>query len=763
MNPIPCPLCEQNTILRVHESHGAFFANVESGAIPFTLDLCTSCGFVYQSSAYQPGYQRLMEQAYSNYEVNKNFPFPDRSEKNSAPLSRILAQLDNQTNPSILEIGSNRGDLLFLLKEKLPGANILGVEPTAFQDLAVPTLHTHFRADLFSSHFDLIIMKHVLEHIPAPRTVVAELNRCLNPGGMLYIEVPDLELSLQHGAEDFVPDHVSYFTPETLANCLHPFAIIQQDRSNFLSLVAVKGKTAKEAKINHPEKSVAAIRSGFSRFDAGKKRLSQEILQHAQSGAPVIFYGISYYFSRLFKELADQGLPKPVSFHFDDNFTGESEPTFGLPRRSPLDAGGEPEALVVLCSNNFLVQKKMAEHLAARGCQSRLLYPWSRSELSPASSKNRAARLWDVADEAIDPLRQPEPLPNTETYLAERRRALESSERCRENYEKYQKADKRAAVPDYLPIRIDIENVSRCNYRCVMCQVSEWPKGQRSRDMSLEEFKSLIDAQYGLVEIKLQGLGEPLLQGEPFFEMIRYARQRHIWVRVASNASLFHVRDNDKKLIDSGVNEVQISIDGADAATFTAIRRGAVFERTKSNCKRINTYCAEQGLLRTKMWTVVQKENRHQLPELVAFARETGFKKAVFSLNLVDFGLPEWAKRNSERSVESLFPESEMREIIQLGQQQGVDVTFWRQTKKYGWDHREERCPWPFERAYIASDGRVVPCCVIGNPDVYELGTVAEGVSDLWRGDAWRDFRQSHLDGPLPAICRNCYRPQQTE
>ncbi|MBF0140283.1 MAG: radical SAM protein [Magnetococcales bacterium] len=357
----------------------------------------------------------------------------------------------------------------------------------------------------------------------------------------------------------------------------------------------------------------------------------------------------------------------------------------------------------------------------------------------------------------VDLLRQPEPLPNQESYIGERRLALENSERCRVNYETFQQSDKRTAEPDYLPIRLDIENVSRCNFRCVMCQVSEWPRGQRAEDMSLEQFKNLLNEQYGLVEIKLQGLGEPLLQGDDFFEMIRHARKRHIWVRVATNASLFHVRNNDKKLIDSDVNEVQISVDGANAKTLSGIRKGAVFQRIQSNCLRINNYCAQKGIERTKMWTVVQRGNRHELPQLIDFARETGFKHAVFSLNLVDFGLPEWAKRNEDLSVENNFPDEEIRQMILLGKSKGVEVYFWRQTKKYSCDTRENLCPWPFERGYIASDLRIVPCCVIGNPDVYELGSARHGVATQWHGERWRAFRQAHLDGTPPSVCHSCY------
>jgi len=62
---------------------------------------------------------------------------------------------------------------------------------------------------------------------------------------------------------------------------------------------------------------------------------------------------------------------------------------------------------------------------------------------------------------------------------------------------------------DYLPVRIDVENVSRCNFHCTMCQVSDWPHQQRAADMSVDDFKTLLDEQYGVVEIKLQGMGEP--------------------------------------------------------------------------------------------------------------------------------------------------------------------------------------------------------------------------------------------------------------
>ncbi len=368
----------------------------------------------------------------------------------------------------------------------------------------------------------------------------------------------------------------------------------------------------------------------------------------------------------------------------------------------------------------------------------------------------QAGILEDAEGKPID-LPSPEPVPDQATYDAERERALAFSDKRRDNYERYMASGRRGVEVDYLPVRLDLENVSRCNFRCTMCQVSEWDKGKRARDLSLDEFKSLIDEQYGLVEIKLQGMGEPTMQGDDFFEMIRYARERAIWVRTVTNASLLHLKNNAEKLIDSGVNEVQISIDGADKETYESIRQGSVFEQVVENCKRINAYCAEKDIERTKMWTVVQRSNQHQIEELIHLGKEMGFRHLVFSLNLVDWGADEWRDRNANATIEHLFPNAKALEYIKLGDELGLKVRFWRQTDKYDTNAPSSLCPWPFERGYVSSDMRIVPCCVLGNPEVADLGD-ANHFSDVWYGDVWKAFRQRHLDGDIPKYCQACYK-----
>lgn len=349
-----------------------------------------------------------------------------------------------------------------------------------------------------------------------------------------------------------------------------------------------------------------------------------------------------------------------------------------------------------------------------------------------------------------------------DAYLAERELCLSASPEKRQNFERYMSSNRRGPVADYFPIKLDIENVSRCNFRCIMCVVNDWgPRRQRAEDMSLDAFKALIDEQIGLVEIKLQGIGEPLLQGDDFFEMIKYARDRHIWVRTTTNCSLLHLHDNYKKLIDSGVNEVQMSVDGADKETFERIRRGSKFGRVMENCQLINDYARDQGRRVTKMWTVVQQDNYAQVEglDLVDLAADLGFRDQAFAFSLTDWGRSEWREQNDSVTVQDGLTDELGRRIMARAEDRGVKVGFWRVTSKYDASSKDTLCPWPFERSMVTSDHRVTPCCAIGDPDSFEFeNTAGKSFREVWNSDEYREFREAHLSGNIPPVCQGCYR-----
>ena len=356
----------------------------------------------------------------------------------------------------------------------------------------------------------------------------------------------------------------------------------------------------------------------------------------------------------------------------------------------------------------------------------------------------------------LSDLPRPLPMPDLKAYEDEAKLRLSKYSATNLNFQLYLK-NKREIRPKYLPTKLDIENLSRCNFRCIMCQVSEWPKGQRAEDLSLHEFKHIIDENIGLLEIKLQGMGEPTLGRDDFFAMIKYARDLSIWVRTVTNGSLLHANDNIRKFVESGVNEIQISIDGATKVTFESIRKGSKFERVIENVTNLNNHAESLGKNITKMWTVVQEKNLNELSDLVELAKKMNFKSMVFSLDIVDWGNTDWTEKNKEISVNNEFNIKLANELYEKGEDLGIKVAFWNIAQKYEISSPELLCQWPFERSYVSSDNRVVPCCMIADPDTFEIKSSGSFV-ETWKSDEYAEFRNSHLSGNIPQVCKNCYK-----
>ena len=112
-----CPICDSQSIQSVAEFQNAFFAN-SSEKLNLTVSYCNDCQYCFQSSAYSESYDQIAANVYRNYLVNNVFPFPERTSKNLIALECIEKSVVMQNVESVLEIGSNRGDLLFLIKEK---------------------------------------------------------------------------------------------------------------------------------------------------------------------------------------------------------------------------------------------------------------------------------------------------------------------------------------------------------------------------------------------------------------------------------------------------------------------------------------------------------------------------------------------------------------------------------------------------------------------------------------------------------------------
>jgi 2-polyprenyl-3-methyl-5-hydroxy-6-metoxy-1,4-benzoquinol methylase len=139
---------------------------------------------------------------------------PHQRQKLDAAFRYLPKPLPGQT---LLDIGCGNGD--FLANARDAGWKVAGIDPdpravaTAAQrgfDVRVGSIES---LEAMSDCFDAITISHVLEHVHCPREVVRAIARLLKPGGVLYIDTPNID---SNGATRWGANWRGFETPRHL-------------------------------------------------------------------------------------------------------------------------------------------------------------------------------------------------------------------------------------------------------------------------------------------------------------------------------------------------------------------------------------------------------------------------------------------------------------------------------------------------------------------------------------------------------------------
>lgn len=111
----------------------------------------------------------------------------------------------------VVDVGCGKGGFVELLRNK--GVNAIGYDNT-YQGSSPYIRRSFFSVDSHDRG-DLLVLRHVLEHIPSPWKFLDGIAAANGYQGLLYVEVPDLEWILEHRAYfDLFHEHVNYFRAE---------------------------------------------------------------------------------------------------------------------------------------------------------------------------------------------------------------------------------------------------------------------------------------------------------------------------------------------------------------------------------------------------------------------------------------------------------------------------------------------------------------------------------------------------------------------
>ncbi len=290
----------------------------------------------------------------------------------------------------------------------------------------------------------------------------------------------------------------------------------------------------------------------------------------------------------------------------------------------------------------------------------------------------------------------------------------------------------RRIKPWGMPIRLMIEPANFCNLKCPTCPTGNGSINKTKRLLSLREFQQIIDESgKHLYHLTLWNWGEPFLN-KSLPEMIKYARQKGVYVVTSTNGHFFD-QATSQAIVDSGLNELIIALDGLSQETLSRYRIGSNYDQIIASVENIARAkkANSSNYPKIELQFILMRHNESDLPKLKEFAKNTGFDRAIIKTF-------------------------------------GSHLNWWRLKDFEPTDKRWSRYSQPVKKVFgckniwlgmnINSDGNVAPCCY--DPfEKYIFGNIFRdgGVKKIWQGENFKNFRQSVLwDKPQVGICRNC-------
>ncbi len=273
------------------------------------------------------------------------------------------------------------------------------------------------------------------------------------------------------------------------------------------------------------------------------------------------------------------------------------------------------------------------------------------------------------------------------------------------------------------PKLISLELTNACNARCVMC-----PRDQMNRKigtMGMEVVEKVCRDAYKkpLQKINLFGFGESLLHPR-LIGMVKYMKKTlpGVELNLSTNAQLLN-DDLAADLLGSGIDRINIDIDGVTKETYEQVRKQLNFETVTANIRSLIDRRNKLHARTRVSVTIIEMDLTKA--EIVPFQRTWN-------------GIADMVYVNHYNTWTGIFPDRNTREV------KVSRFTF--------------PCKNPWREMIVNYNGTIAFCCMDFNATVIVGNIMEQTVEEIWRGGKMEQLRQLHLEGryhEIP-ICSRC-------
>lgn len=238
--------------------------------------------------------------------------------------------------------------------------------------------------------------------------------------------------------------------------------------------------------------------------------------------------------------------------------------------------------------------------------------------------------------------------------------------------------------------------------------------------MPFSLFKDIIAQVKDFIEVVDLDLYGEFSYNPNWMDMVRHARSAGLFTVLNTNATIMDDAVIDG-LMESGLDFLNISFDGASKEVYERVRQGADYEKTLAN---IQKYLKRND----KIYTVIQMIRTTETKGETEKFRQTWKNSGVDAVRIKEY-------MAFDPDKEELDPNREIKK-----------------------QKKAAPCLFLWNNLVVSWDGSVVPCCV-DYDKINVLGDAnKEKILDIWNGKPMQELREKHARGEFRDVklCKKC-------
>ncbi len=273
------------------------------------------------------------------------------------------------------------------------------------------------------------------------------------------------------------------------------------------------------------------------------------------------------------------------------------------------------------------------------------------------------------------------------------------------------------------PKLISLELTNACNARCIMCPRAKLTRNIGNMGMDVVE-KLCRDAyQKPLQKINLFGFGESLLHPQ-LMDIIKFLKNSlpDVELNLSTNGQLLD-DELSSGLLVSGIDKINIDIDGVTKQTYEKVRKQLNFETVINNIKNL----------------IAARNRLHSKVKISVTIIEMDLTKAeIKPFQRLWSGVADMVYVNHYNTWTGIFPD--------------------RNTQKINTNRFIFPCKNPWREMIINYNGDIAFCCMDFNSTIVLGNIMEQTIEEIWHSEKMEKLRKLHLQGrynEIP-ICRTC-------